>query len=342
MNKSEIESKYFRILSIDGGGIRGIIPAQVLVRLERKLQVKSGKENARIADFFDLIAGTSTGGILTCVYLCPDSTGKKPKFTAEQAVEFYCKNGAKIFKSNSITDKVSLLRYPKYNPSNIETVLKNHVGDIKLNELLKPCLITAYNIETGETVFFTKHDAKPKTNYYVRDVARATSAAPTFFPPALIKPVAGKEMPLIDGGVFANNPSMCAFAEVHKKFHKKVTETVMLSLGTGKFHKCYPYKKAQYWGSLQWASPLLDIMMSGVSETIDYQMQQLFESAGILNDCSEKPPKQYLRVNVNLPKSSEMDDASKTNIDKLVQLGIEAEDNHSSDLDDFVDLLLAK
>lgn len=340
-------SKYFRILSIDGGGIRGIIPAQVLVRLEKKLQVKTGKENARIADYFDLIAGTSTGGILACVYLCPDSTGKKPKFTAEQAAELYRKNGAKIFRSKwfDFTVVRNLLKYPKYSSSNIEAVLKDHVGDTKLSELLKPCLITAYDIEARETVFLTQHDAtKLKSNYFVRDVARATSAAPTFFSPALIKPDSGKALPLIDGGVFANNPSMCAFAEVRNKFHKKASDTVMLSLGTGKYYKSYPYKEAQSWGGVQWALPLLDIMMGGVSETIDYQMQQLYESVNILNDNekSVNPLKQYLRVNVNLPESSEMDDASEVNIGKLVQLGTGAANKHSSDLDDFVDLLLAK
>jgi patatin-like phospholipase/acyl hydrolase len=69
---AENKQKMTRILSIDGGGIRGIIPGQILVILEEKLKAKTGNENARIADYFDLIAGTSTGGILTCAYLTPD------------------------------------------------------------------------------------------------------------------------------------------------------------------------------------------------------------------------------------------------------------------------------
>src|SRR3954471_2747681 len=86
-----------RILSIDGGGIRGIIPGQVLVALEQKLQRLSGKPELRIADAFDLIAGTSTGGILTCLYLCPDEKTGKPKFTAAAAVDLYLQNGDNIF-----------------------------------------------------------------------------------------------------------------------------------------------------------------------------------------------------------------------------------------------------
>ena len=338
--------KLYRILLIDGGGIRGIIPAQVLVRLERKLQAKTGNENARIADYFDFIAGTSTGGILACVYLCPDYTGKKPKYTAEQAVKFYCDFGSKIFKKPKWYDypaKIkTLLKYPKYSSSGLDEVLRQHVGDTKLNELLKPCLITAYNIESRETVFLTQHDARStkKSNYYVRDVARATSAAPTFFPPALIKPDAGRALSLIDGGVFANNPSMCAFAEARKKFNRKASNTVMLSLGTGKYNKCYPFREAHNWGSVQWILPLLDIMMSGVSETIDYQMQQLYESVDYHDDeCAERT-KQYLRVNADLPASSEMDDASDANIDALVKLGEITANDCSSDLDDLVNLLI--
>ena len=333
MSEDKDERKYFRILSIDGGGIRGIIPAKVLEVLEKKLQNKTGNDNARIADHFDLIAGTSTGGILTCVYLCPDSSGKRPKFEAVQAVEFYSEYGTKIFKSNIISNNLSLLRYPKHNPSNIESVLKAHLHDTRLKDLLKPCLITAYDIEAGETVFFTQHTVKPKTNYFVRDVARATSAAPTYFPPALIKPVAGKAVPLIDGGVFANNPAMCAFAEVQNKFRKGTVDTVMLSLGTGKYHKCFPYKKARYWGGVQWVSPLIDIMMGGVSETVDYQMRQLYESV--------ERPDQYLRINPDLLTSMELDDASKANITSLEKLGEDTASENDAELDRFVNLLLA-
>lgn len=83
-------SKLTRILSIDGGGIRGIIPGQVLIALEEKLKTKSKNKNAKISDFFDLIAGTSTGDILACAYLCPSEKDKsKPEFSAEEVVNLY-------------------------------------------------------------------------------------------------------------------------------------------------------------------------------------------------------------------------------------------------------------
>ncbi|MCH7534212.1 MAG: patatin-like phospholipase family protein, partial [Bacteroidetes bacterium] len=86
-------ARYTRILSIDGGGIRGILPGQILVALEEKLKAKTGNANTRISDYFDLIAGTSTGGILTCALLCPDKSGKRPRFTAAQVVDLYLDKG---------------------------------------------------------------------------------------------------------------------------------------------------------------------------------------------------------------------------------------------------------
>jgi patatin-like phospholipase/acyl hydrolase len=90
--------KKIKILSIDGGGIRGIIPGTILNYLETALQKESGKPNSRLADYFDLIAGTSTGGILTCTYLTADDQGNS-KYSAEFAVDLYMKNGenSKLF-----------------------------------------------------------------------------------------------------------------------------------------------------------------------------------------------------------------------------------------------------
>ena len=89
-------AELMRILSIDGGGIRGIIPGQILVALEEKL--KKHDANARIGDYFDFVAGTSTGGILTCLYLCPEAkNAKRPRFSAEEAVELYLERGDEIF-----------------------------------------------------------------------------------------------------------------------------------------------------------------------------------------------------------------------------------------------------
>lgn len=313
-----------KILSIDGGGIRGIIPGQVLVALEKKIQKKYNDPNKRIADVFDLIAGTSTGGILTCLYLCPDPATNRPRFTANDAVNLYLQNGDNIFDVSifrAITT-VEGLAGPKYSADALETILKNYLGDLKLSQLLKPCLITAYDITRRQAKFFNQKDFTveplPEPDYFLRDIARATSAAPTYFAPANIQTLNDTVYPLVDGGVFANNPTMCACVEAFGYDPQlKVTELKVLSLGTGDTEQAYRYAEAQKWGKLQWLEPILDILMSGVAETVDYQMKTLFKSAG----C----PGQYLRIQTKLADfpnvDPAMDNASGKNMQALEVVG---------------------
>src|ERR1051325_2540088 len=130
------------ILSIDGGGIRGIIAGHVLIALEQKLQELSNDPSRRIADAFDLIAGTSTGGILTCLYLCPDQNpGKagRPRFSAAEAVDLYLQHGDNIFDVSLFKTIESLggIADEKYSATPLETVLHEYLGDLKLSDLLK-------------------------------------------------------------------------------------------------------------------------------------------------------------------------------------------------------------
>ena len=292
-------SKLFRILSIDGGGIRGILPGQIMVSLERKLRKATGNDDARISDYFDLIAGTSTGGILGCAYTCPDENGR-PKFTAEEAVDIYMEFGDSIFSTpfmQKVTSVVGLFG-PKYPPFVLENLLKEKLGDIKLSDALTNLIIPAFTLDDGDTKFFTSSDARSnKKDYFMWEVARSTSAAPTYFPAAFTGNLRDAMKGFIDGGVFANNPTMCALVEaykvdvdLHRKYHvetaKGVSEPVfsnsfldnvfVLSLGTSNHDAKYPFEKHAEKGMVTWIKPLIDIMMSGVSETVAYQVEQLF------------------------------------------------------------------
>ena len=332
---------YTRILSIDGGGIRGIIPGQVLVSLEDKLKKHTENEEARIADYFDLIAGTSTGGILACIYLCPaiGSDSKRPNFSAEEAVELYFERGDEIFDLSQwqkIRSAGGLLD-EKYSADELEEALGDYFQELRLSSLLKPCLITAYDIRRRQAKFFTQHDAiKNKTHdYYVKDVARATAAAPTYFEVARIKSLTNVPYPLIDGGVFANNPALCAYAEVRNKFKDKPSakDMVILSLGTGYIKKQYSYKMAKDWGAVEWIKPLIDVLMSGVSETVDYQMNQIFDSVD--------KPEQYLRINDELLFANpEMDDANSENLVNLKQDGTRISEKFDDQLEAFIKYLV--
>src|SRR3954462_11448006 len=128
------------ILSIDGGGIRGIIPGQVLVAVEEAIQAATGDSTKRIADVFDMVAGTSTGGILACLYLCPGD-GNRPKFSAKDAVNLYLQNGDDIFDV-SIFKKIASLggvADEKYDADVLEKTLTRYLGDVRLSQLLRPC-----------------------------------------------------------------------------------------------------------------------------------------------------------------------------------------------------------
>ena len=349
----------FRILSIDGGGIRGILPGQVLVALEDRLRRESGDADARIADFFDLIAGTSTGGILASLLLTPDPYGRA-RFTAEEAVELYMKRGPEIFDvplhhrirtAGGIADE-------KYPSKGIENVLDEYFGNLRLSELLKPCLITSYDIRRRQVQFFTQHDTRVERNgeahinegedFLVKDVCRATSAAPTYFEASRIESMSGVPHPLIDGGIFANNPSMCAYAEVREHFKRTAGEMAILSLGTGAVSTPYDHSEAKDWGAIAWIRPLIDIMMSAVADTVHFQLEQIYAAVATTSEEHGGPQlrgNQYLRINPSLQSlpegvTSDMDDASETNLAGLRAIGVEVAEKHARDLDAFVGILL--
>ena len=204
--------------------------------------------------------------------------------------------------------------------------------------MLKPCLITAYDITRRQAKFLTQLDAQKNAgdDFYVKDVARATSAAPTYFEVASGESTTEVPYPLIDGGVFANNPGLCAYAEVRHKWENRPTavDMVILSIGTGYPKKeRYSYNNAKNWGLIRWAKPLVDIMMSGVSETVDYQLAQIFDAVG--------KPEQDLRVNGELLfANDDMDDASDGNLTALQQDGMRIAEESDSRLDAVVNLLL--
>ncbi len=309
------------ILSIDGGGIRGIVPGQILIHIERLLKEIYDEPTYRIADHFDMVAGTSTGGLLACAYLLGEYD--RPKFTAEEVVDIYFERGDDIFNIplfHRIRTAGGMLD-EKYPATGLEETLADYFGEAKLSDLLKPSLITAYDIKRRKAHFFTQHDAdKPGRNFYLRDVARATTAAPTFFEVAKIKADDHKYYPLIDGGIFANNPALCAYAEMRNKFSTDelkimASDILLLSIGTGFAKVSYSYDEAKDWGLAAWAKPAIDMMMDGVADTVDYQLKQLFEAAGA--------SKQYLRINGALPRDIDpnMDNVEPQNLQALKRFG---------------------
>lgn len=341
--------KLTRILSIDGGGIRGILPGQVLVALEQKIRHKTGNDEAKIANYFDFFAGTSTGGILSCALNMPaEEDPTKPRYSAEDAVKLYLENGGKIFDIPTwhklrTADGVLEEKYPQ---DAIEEILEKYFGETKLSELLHPCLISSYDVKRGKPHFFTQHKARELAkdgnhgyDFLVRDVARATSAAPTYFEAANIESLSGVNYPLVDGGVFANNPTLCAYSSARQvKFEEEkdlpsAGEMLIFSLGTGSSDKSYEFERVAKWGMVEWIKPIIEIMMDGVSKTVDYQLYQIFDAVG--------RPDQYVRINPVLgDASSEMDRADEENLLHLKAAGTETAEKYDWELDQLADQLI--
>jgi patatin-like phospholipase/acyl hydrolase len=297
----------YRILSIDGGGIRGIIPAVVLTEIEQR----SGK---RIFELFDMFAGTSTGGILSLALSAPANDGGA-RWSAHDLVDLYLENGPLIFHrslwhrvraAGSILDE-------KYEASGLESVLKTYFGEAKLSQALVEVLVTAYDIEGRDPFFFKRRKALQASDddYPMWEVARSTSSAPTYFEPFRLKTTSlAGYYALVDGGVFATNPSMCAYADARR--FEPGAELVLVSLGTGQLERPIQYEDAKDWGMLEWARPILDVVFDGVADTTDYELRQVLDEG------------RYFRLQTSLDYGSDaLDDASRTNMRALLQKGEE-------------------
>ncbi|HEY1869664.1 MAG TPA: patatin-like phospholipase family protein [Chitinophagaceae bacterium] len=324
--------KKIRILSVDGGGIRGILPGTILMQLEKILQDKDNNSNRKLGDYFDMIAGTSTGGILACLYLMPGENGKA-KYSAGEAVDLYIKNGHVIF-DRTMMDKILSgggILHAKFSQDPLYGLLSTYFGDETINNFIKPSLITSYEMTDRNSIFFTSTDAKlsDMDNFKIKDVARATSAAPTYFPPAHIESLNGQLFSLVDGGMFANNPALCAYAEARKTEFSKflndpekkdkptASDMIIVSLGTGSVKKQYHYDHFKHAGAIEWLEPVIDILMAGNSETVAYQLTQMYLT------LDPQFQKNYYRLEPGLKEAcSEMDEATKENIDNLYQAGL--------------------
>ncbi len=296
-----------RVLSIDGGGIRGIIPAMVLAEIERRT-------GERIAQIFDLIAGTSTGGILALGLTKPGGDGE-PEYSAEELIELYETEGRHIFSIPAWHRMYSVggLAEERYPAAGIEEVALEYFGDVRLAQALTEVLVTAYEIERrGPWLFKRRHALDPARGFdpLMREVVRATSAAPTYFEPVQLEVGPEGDLAFIDGGVHSNNPAMCAYVEA-MKIHPQEDDFLVVSLGTGELTRSLPYEEVKGWGLARWAQPILNVVFDGVADTVDYQLRELLST-------DEGEARRYYRFQTVLDiGKDDMDDASATNIQAL-------------------------
>lgn len=298
----------FKVLAVDGGGIRGIIPALVLAEIETRTK-------RPICDLFDLVSGTSTGGIIALGLVKPGPDGKVEK-SATDIVNIYVQTGTRIFPQTFLQGlHVGLIRGAKYDAAGLESVLKDQFGDARLKDALKPALIASHDIGHQTPMFFKSEKARlsPDYDFAMRDVMRATSAAPTFFTPTQVQPAdASATYALVDGGIDAGNPAMCAFAEAIK-MGAAAGQILIVSLGTGTQGWSLDFAKASKWGAVEWAPNLIGMVMDGSNVTVDYQLRQIVQT--------DAPPQMYYRFQVTLDSGTGgIDDATSANLNHLTEL----------------------
>lgn len=297
--------KEVTILSVDGGGIRGIIPALVLEELDRRITAR--KKNRPLCRVFDLIAGTSTGSIIALGLTAPAdrpavtriggsgeaaaTTGsrysREPLFTPGDLVDIYNDHGLDIFPRH-IFNQLKTVRQAfteKYNSGRFYEILEENLGDRTLRDALTNVLVTSYDLTNNTPLIMKKRPDSmarrdPDPNFFIKDAIMGSAAAPTFFEPVEVSTVDGSSTHLlVDGSVFAKNPAMCALVEA-QKIYPRARHFTVLSLGTGESDYPYTYAQMHAWGFIEWVLPskgvpLATIMNNGQARCVNYQLQYL-------------------------------------------------------------------
>jgi patatin-like phospholipase/acyl hydrolase len=283
-----------KILAIDGGGIRGLIPALVLAEIEKR----TGRP---ISSLFDLVAGTSTGAILACGLTRPDP------MPADRLAALYEEEGPQIFDASLLKKITSLggVIDERYDARELVKSLRRHLGDTRLGEAVTGILVTAYDLEARQALVLRRDD-----DMSMVDAAHASSAAPTYFEPVRIG-----TRTLIDGGVFAINPAILAYAEANGRIE------VLASLGTGEQTRRLPYDEVKDWGQIEWARPIIDVVFDGSADVVDAVLERLIETS-------------YIRLQTRLDEASDdLDDASAENLAALRREAEQLITARSADID---------
>lgn len=276
----------YRILSFDGGGIRGLVTLAMLKKIQNAVP--------NLVAQADLVAGTSTGGII--------ALGLAAGKTVDELISLYLDNGEKIFDDSWLDNIVDLgkISGAEYDQDNLKDILEDLFGTIKLERLSKKVLIPSFDLDnedkdparrTWKPIFFHNFPGIDSDGAETLvDVALCTSAAPTYFP---------SHNGYVDGGVVANNPSMAALTQTQDPRadlnpRPGLNDIRLLSLGTGTVLS-YIKGKNQDWGFAQWAKPLIDLLLDASMGIADYQCRQILRE-GYYRLAPVFPPK----VNIKL------------------------------------------
>lgn len=290
MNQKGMSCQY-RILSCDGGGVRGIISVRLLQRLL--------KTQPDLLDRVDLFAGTSTGAII--------GVGLANGMTIDQIFDLYYHQSKKIFHRSILRRLGFQIFAAKYTNKGIRKVLNGAFGDSTLRGLQKKVLVSALDLDAYDSN--GRRSYKPKffhnlvgqddceLDLKLADILAATTAAPTFFPT-----FGG----FVDGGLVANNPSVAAIAQAldpKTEPYVSLDKICLMSIGTGKVSTYVPGNNRD-WGFLRWATIIVELMMNGSVDVTDYECRHLLKG-------------NYTRVNPYLDEDFRLD--SVEHLDRMVE-----------------------
>ncbi|RZB68044.1 Patatin-like protein 2 isoform B [Glycine soja] len=310
------------VLSIDGGGIRGIIPGIILGFLESELQKLDG-DHVRLADYFDVIAGTSTGGLVTAMLTAPNENNR-PLYAAKDIKNFYLEHTPKIFPQNkcwnlfsSMVKFTRTLFGPQYNGKYLHRLIREKLGETKLHQTLTNVVIPAFDIKRLQPTIFSSFQLKkrPDLNASLSDICISTSAAPTYLPAHSFETKTHhgvSKFDLIDGP--------CDSLNVEPMQYDKF---LVISLGTGsqKQEMKYSALEAAQWGILSWVTtanggtPLIDAFSQASADMVDFHISSLVRALNSEHN--------YLRIQDDtlIGDMSSVDMATEKNLNDLVKVG---------------------
>ena len=303
----------FKILSLDGGGIRGVISERIIQEIEQQIQKLKGQS---LNEYFDLISGTSTGALTTAALAVGMNTNQIMNIYKHETQEIF------PYRSRLCPERLPLIAKcgisaPKFSNEGLINVIKRYLIKnnipIKMKDVVKPyILMVAYNMSTEEPTFFVNKDCQDSLWYSdipLWEICVCSASAPTYFPPYELKDK-GESYAYVDGGVAANNPTLAAVSHAIKLGYK-LEEISVISIGTGKNTKTYKFTEIVDWGLADWAIPLFSVILNAQGKTDNLLSEQIL---GFYNTSI------YLRLQFNLNKiSNSFDDARPENIRKLIE-----------------------
>jgi patatin-like phospholipase/acyl hydrolase len=309
-NQSGHNSSTVTILSIDGGGIRGIVPLYLLNQLENHFRTTYHHPDFKLSTLFNVYSGTSTGAIITSGLSIINPTTKAPLYDTHFVLKAYLDAGSKIFRASSWESFKSLggLTSSKYSSASLEKYFGYFFKDYKMSDFLYNNLIVAYDLIERKPFVFTGGPSFIQSPFKVKDALRATTSAPIYFKPSITVDDFGNEYQLIDGGVVANSSALVLLEYLldHQLINSSTT-IHWLSLGTG--YGKNKLNPEDLDGAFTWLFPLLDILNIGTANNVNTQVESILKN---LTTHSK-----FIRINPELIASDGLDDISPDNVKAL-------------------------